>query len=345
MMQSCCVYFPSPSPELQRGKQLKEIQNFKKEGDETFYQAWERYNDLLYKCLTYDLNNHQKVNIFYKGLDNMTRKLLNSQGPIPNKTPDHALTVIQTMTGHSQKWHDRSTSRRVGNDCSDGITTITNKLDSLGRDMKKLKDNVQLSKAIFTKEGLPLYTPFYYSPKEIEYFFVDSCLSDEKVQEEMKEGEEINHEVAQSLNVKAMGSLKRIKINRPLLKEIRKTDYHAKHMKNLVENKLRSSEDEDIKMNTRCLVILQNHLPPKEQDPGSFTLPCSIGKLTFNALADLGASISVMPLLMFKRLGIRGLKPKNMTIEMADRTQSTLKGIVENLLDDVPSPLARMPPL
>ncbi|GJX67843.1 retrotransposon protein, putative, ty3-gypsy subclass [Tanacetum coccineum] len=70
---------------------------------------------------------------------------------------------------------------------------------------------------------------------------------------------------------------------------------------------------------------MKNQLPSKEQDPGSFTLPCSIGKLTFNTLADLGESISLMPLLMFKRLGIGGLKPINMTIEMADITQSTPK--------------------
>ncbi|GKE46704.1 hypothetical protein Tco_1477962 [Tanacetum coccineum] len=54
-------------------KQLREIRNFKQEGDETLYQAWEWYNDLLYKCPTHDINNHQKVNIFYNGLGAMNR--------------------------------------------------------------------------------------------------------------------------------------------------------------------------------------------------------------------------------------------------------------------------------
>ncbi|GJU32185.1 zinc knuckle CX2CX4HX4C containing protein [Tanacetum coccineum] len=104
-------------------------------------------------------------------------------------------------------------------------------------------------------------------------------------------------------------------------------------MKDLVENKPRTEEDEEIRMNPRCSALLQNHLPPKEQDPGSFILPCSIGKLDFNnALADLGASISVMPLSMYKRLGIGKLEPINMVIEMADNTKCTPKGIVENLL-------------
>ncbi|GJW28110.1 hypothetical protein Tco_0044985, partial [Tanacetum coccineum] len=39
-------------------------------------KAWERYNDLLYKCPTHDINGHQKENIFYKGLSTMNRPLL-----------------------------------------------------------------------------------------------------------------------------------------------------------------------------------------------------------------------------------------------------------------------------
>ncbi|GJS25567.1 hypothetical protein Tco_0454199 [Tanacetum coccineum] len=108
-------------PPSKMAKELEEIHNFMKDGDETLYQAWERYNDLLYKCPTYDLNSHQKVKIFYKGLDTMNHQLLDSHGPIPNKTPAQALVLIQTMTNHLQKWHDGSTSRKVSNGSSDGI--------------------------------------------------------------------------------------------------------------------------------------------------------------------------------------------------------------------------------
>nr|GEX85950.1 hypothetical protein [Tanacetum cinerariifolium] len=122
---------------------LEEIRNFKQEGDEILYQAWERYNGMLYKFPTHDINSHQKVNIFYNGLGTMSRQLLDSQGPIPGMKPAQALTAIQTMADHSQTWHDGSSSRNIdssGN--SRGIASIVNKLDSLGRDMKKLKENV-----------------------------------------------------------------------------------------------------------------------------------------------------------------------------------------------------------
>ncbi|GJY35378.1 hypothetical protein Tco_0420756 [Tanacetum coccineum] len=83
------------------------------EGDETLYQAWERYNDVLYKWPTHDINIHQKVNIFYNGIGTMNHQLLDSQGPIPGMTPAQALTAIQTMADHSQKWHDGSSNRKI----------------------------------------------------------------------------------------------------------------------------------------------------------------------------------------------------------------------------------------
>nr|GEU50026.1 hypothetical protein [Tanacetum cinerariifolium] len=48
-------------PPSKTAKQLEEIRHFKQDGDETLYQAWERYNELLYKCPTHDINSHQKV--------------------------------------------------------------------------------------------------------------------------------------------------------------------------------------------------------------------------------------------------------------------------------------------
>ncbi|GKG15455.1 hypothetical protein Tco_0357778, partial [Tanacetum coccineum] len=74
-------------PPSKTAKQLEDIRNFNQEGDKTLYQAWEWYNNLLYKCPTHDINSHQKVNIFYNGLSTMNRQLLDSQRPIPSMTP------------------------------------------------------------------------------------------------------------------------------------------------------------------------------------------------------------------------------------------------------------------
>ncbi|GKC46448.1 hypothetical protein Tco_1064170 [Tanacetum coccineum] len=58
-------------------------------------------------------------------------------------------------------------------------------------------------------------------------------------------------------------------------------------------------------MNERCSTVLLNKLPSKEKDPGSFTIPYDIGQLHMdNALADLGANISLMPYTMYEKLGL-----------------------------------------
>ncbi|GJU96355.1 hypothetical protein Tco_1321111 [Tanacetum coccineum] len=84
-------------PPFKIAKKLVEIQNFKQGMDETLYQAWERYNDLLFRCSQHNLNNHQKVQIFYKGLDIPSRKMADSQGLNPMMPPAKALKSIQNM--------------------------------------------------------------------------------------------------------------------------------------------------------------------------------------------------------------------------------------------------------
>ncbi|GJX07355.1 retrovirus-related pol polyprotein from transposon TNT 1-94 [Tanacetum coccineum] len=122
-------------------------------------------------------------------------------------------------------------------------------------------------------------------------------------------------------------------VNTTLLNDIQKTPEYTRHLQELVSNKIQIEELSMVKLNACCSAVLQNELPPKEKDPGSFVLPCIIGNTTVsNALADLGASISVMPFSMFKRLGLGNPRPVNMVIEMADRSMQSPKGIVENVL-------------
>ncbi|GJZ94232.1 retrovirus-related pol polyprotein from transposon TNT 1-94 [Tanacetum coccineum] len=78
---------------------------------------------------------------------------------------------------------------------------------------------------------------------------------------------------------------------------------------------------------------INNTIPRKEKDLGSFTLPCYIDNICFNnALIDLGASISVMPLLTYLNLGLGELAHTRLTVELADRIVKYLKGIAENVL-------------
>ncbi|GKB92374.1 hypothetical protein Tco_0964646 [Tanacetum coccineum] len=76
-----------------------------------------------------------------------------------------------------------------------------------------------------------------------------------------------------------------------------------------------------------------NSIPRKKEDPGSFTLPCFINNVCFNnALADLGASVSVLPFSTYLNLGLRELAHTKLTVELANRTVKYPKGIAKNVL-------------
>ncbi|GKC97379.1 hypothetical protein Tco_1167654 [Tanacetum coccineum] len=78
---------------------------------------------------------------------------------------------------------------------------------------------------------------------------------------------------------------------------------------------------------------INKSIPQKEKDPGRFTLPCYINNVCFNnALADLGASVSVMPLSTYLNLGLCELAHTKLTVELADRTVKYPKAIPENML-------------
>ncbi|GJT40790.1 putative reverse transcriptase, RNA-dependent DNA polymerase [Tanacetum coccineum] len=120
------------------------------------------------------------------------------------------------------------------------------------------------------------------------------------------------------------------KVKRRILEENKEpTTTHDKPKHQL--QKVASHEIKELPLHYSA--ALQNKLPPKKTYPRSFILPCIIGNHSMsNALADLGASISIMPYSLFKRLGLGSLKPIRMTIEMADRSMQSPKGIKENVL-------------
>ncbi|GJX74942.1 reverse transcriptase domain-containing protein [Tanacetum coccineum] len=97
---------------------------------------------------------------------------------------------------------------------------------------------------------------------------------------------------------------KQLHINTPFTKALSQMPKYAKFLKGLLSNKTRLEEAYTVIMNERCSAVLLNKLPSKEKDPRSFTIPCDIGHLHINnVLVDLGSSISLMPYMIYKKLG------------------------------------------
>ncbi|GKA60825.1 reverse transcriptase domain-containing protein [Tanacetum coccineum] len=106
----------------------------------------------------------------------------------------------------------------------------------------------------------------------------------------------------------------------------------APTIKSLLMNKEKLLELAKIPLNENCSAMLLKKLPEKLGDPGKFLIPCNFpGMDVCYALADLGASINLMPLSIWKKLSLPELTPTRMTLELADRSITYPKGLAEDV--------------
>ncbi|GJT08811.1 reverse transcriptase domain-containing protein [Tanacetum coccineum] len=106
----------------------------------------------------------------------------------------------------------------------------------------------------------------------------------------------------------------------------------APTIKSLLMNKEKLLELAKIPLNENCSAMLLKKLPEKLGDPGKFLIPCNFpGIEVCHALADLGASINLMPLSIWKKLSLPELTPTRMTLELADRSITYPKGLAEDV--------------
>ncbi|KAL5550171.1 hypothetical protein UlMin_000347 [Ulmus minor] len=132
---------------------------------------------------------------------------------------------------------------------------------------------------------------------------------------------------------KFLDILKQLHINIPFVEALEQIPNYVKFMKDMLMKKRKFGEFETVALTRECSAALQSKLPPKLQDPGSFTIPCSIGgQYCGKALCDLGASINLMPMSIFKTLGIGEARPTTVSLQLADRSIAQLEGKIEDVL-------------
>ena len=159
------------------------------------------------------------------------------------------------------------------------------------------------------KEGVPAYTPAVPFPQRLQKSRKEEQFS------------------------KFLDIFKKIKINIPFAEVISQMPLYEKFLKEILSKKRKIAEEGIVNLTATCSAIIQQKLPTKMKDLGSFTIPCSIGKYEFKkALCDSGASINLMPLSVVQRLNLGELTPTTITLQMADRSMAQPEGILEDVL-------------
>ncbi|GJS37749.1 putative reverse transcriptase domain-containing protein [Tanacetum coccineum] len=250
-------------------KKIEEINNFQQEPDETVYQAWERFKELLMKCPQHYLTEMQEVILFYNGLDVPTRQILDSKGVVPTKTAGDAKKAIQEMI---KKVNEKVYAAQVGCEHCKG--------PHYTKDCSLKEEGKPLEESYYTQFSGPFQGGGYRAtaPGQTTIPFLS-----------------------------------------------RLNGYYCEEKKGSYGPQFSESYSEASHIN--------NSIPQKEKDLGSFTLPCFINNVCFdNALVDLGTSVSVMPLSTYLNLRLGELAHTKLTVELADRIVKYPKGIAKNVL-------------
>ncbi|XP_073221659.1 uncharacterized protein [Cicer arietinum] len=128
--------------------------------------------------------------------------------------------------------------------------------------------------------------------------------------------------------------LKKVNINISLTEALSQMPSYAKFLKEILSNKRKLDNNETIALIKESSAIIQNKFPPKLKD--RFSIPCVIGDISFErALRDFGASVSLMPLLVCKKLDVDELKSTKYFLQLADGSIKYLMEILEDVLTKV----------
>ncbi|XP_073270202.1 uncharacterized protein [Primulina huaijiensis] len=101
----------------------------------------------------------------------------------------------------------------------------------------------------------------------------------------------------------------------------------------ILANKRKLEDHMTVNLTENCSALVQNKIPQKLKDLGSFSIPCMIGNFVFpKALCDLGANINLMPLSVFRKLGLGEPKPTRKSLQLADRSIKYPWGVIEDVL-------------
>jgi hypothetical protein len=126
---------------------------------------------------------------------------------------------------------------------------------------------------------------------------------------------------------------RRVEVNIPLLDILEQIPSYVKFLRECCTKKHRLDHNARVLASENVSAVIQRRLPAKCKDPGMYAIPIVIGEQTIDkVMLDLGASINVMPLSLYKELKLGPMKTTRIVIQLADRSNTYPVGMVEDIL-------------
>nr|GFA20868.1 reverse transcriptase domain-containing protein [Tanacetum cinerariifolium] len=348
-----------------------EITNFLQKPNETFNEAWERFKDLLRQCPHHGFSELHQLDTFYNALNPNDQDALDSAagGNFLDKIRRECLSIIESKSKVRYS-RIRVTDMRANTNAPPPSSSLSNSFD-LQQIAESLEDKLDIRMNRFEKSLNDMKYSFVTPTaplKAVEEVCVTCGANHSYNQCSLTRGNgfPVFHDNIQQFQAAAVGNfIQNSKANLPypsrLVKEkIREKDdiLAAKFMeifrdlhfelsfadalvhmpkfvpmfKKLLNNKNKLIELTKMPLTENCSAVVLKKLPEKLGDPGRFLIPCDFSEFdNCLALADLGASINLMPLSIWKKLKLLTLNDTKMVLKLTDRTISKPTGVAENV--------------
>ncbi|GKB81783.1 hypothetical protein Tco_0948678, partial [Tanacetum coccineum] len=320
--------------------------------DLTFSEAWERFKEMLRACPHHGFTELTQIDTFYNGLNENDQDSLNAAagGNLLSKTTREALNIIKNKSkvrysrSKSNVSRVNTTSRESSSKTDDRIDKLADQISNLVEIINKKvvtpatvktveescvicggahayydciatdnlvfvrqreQTNFQGSTAHIQPPVIPILEPDVPKTLPKPNIPYPSRLNDQKLREKATNQMEKFFQIFQDLHFD-------ISFADALLLMLK----FASTIKSLLTNKDRLFELAKIPLNENCLAMLLKNLPEKLGDSDKFLIPCDFPRMDVcHALTDLGTSINLMPLSIWKKLSLHELTPTRMTLE------------------------------
>nr|GEV25013.1 reverse transcriptase domain-containing protein [Tanacetum cinerariifolium] len=319
------------------------ITNFQQRFDETFNEAWDRFKDLLRKCPHHGFLELHQSDTFYNALTQSDQDSLNAAagGNLLNRTPRDALTIIKNKskvrTLRNKPVVSKANTTTSSSSPSSGITALTDIVKEL---VLMNKANQQAFAKAIEETCVTRGGPHpYYECLATGGNTFDACTAVGPYNQGGSVSLPSNTVANPRGDLQAITTRSGVAydgptippIPSPLPKEV-ECETKATKEKSLLSNKEKLFELASTPLNENCSVVLLKKLPKKLGDPGKFLFPCDFSELEeCLALADLDASINLMPLSVWKKLSLSELTLNRMTRELTNRSIAYPVGVAEDV--------------
>nr|GEW60976.1 reverse transcriptase domain-containing protein [Tanacetum cinerariifolium] len=314
-----------------------EITNFRQRLDESLFEACEHYKLLIDRCPNHNMLPITQIDTFYNGLTLRHRDTINaaiggtfmkSSRTLPSNTitnPKEDLKGITTRSGIAYKGPTIPTTfsppkvvERETKVTKDTVPLTNNKsTKDIQPPVVQVKTQVPNSKPVVEPVEAPISAPKPNPKLSIPY---PSKLNDQKLNEKANNQMDKFFQIFQDSN-----------FNISFADALILMPKFSSTIKSLLTNKEKLFILARTPINEHCLAVLLKKLPEKLGDLDKILIPCDFLRMDeCLALADLGASINLMPLSVWNKLSIPELSPTCMTLELLDRSISRPVGVAED---------------